>query len=165
MNIAANSTSKTKAMTDYDVIIVGAGFSGLYALYKLRKKGYSARVYEAGTGVGGVWYWNRYPGARVDVENLEYSYTFSAELEREWQWSERYCSQPELEAYANHVADRFDLRRDIQLDTRVTSMRFDEESGRWHVSTNRGDRVASQYCVMATGCLSIPKTIDLPGID
>jgi len=149
MSSASNSTSASKV--DYDVIIVGAGFAGLYALHKLRKEGYSARVYEAGSGVGGVWYWNRYPGARVDVENLEYSYTFSAELEREWRWSERYSSQPELEAYANHVADRFDLRRDIQLGTRVTAMRFDEESSRWQVSTNRGDQVASRYCVMATG--------------
>ena len=161
MIASVEATSKV----DYDVIIVGAGFAGLYALYKLRKEGYSARVYETGTGVGGVWYWNRYPGARVDVENLEYSYTFSAELERDWQWSERYSSQPELEAYANHVADRFDLRRDIQFDTRVTAMRFDEERNRWHVDTNRGDEVTSRYCVMATGCLSIPKTIDLPGID
>ena len=163
MSIASNSTSTPKV--DYDVIIVGAGFAGLYALYKLRNEGYSARVYEAGTGVGGVWYWNRYPGARVDVENLEYSYTFSAELEREWQWSERYSAQPELEAYANHVADRFDLRRDIQLDTRVTAMRFDEKVSCWHVSTNRGDQTAARYCVMATGCLSIPKAVDLPGID
>jgi cyclohexanone monooxygenase len=159
------SDSRSTSEVDYDVIIVGAGFAGLYALYKLRKEGYSARVYEAGTGVGGVWYWNRYPGARVDVENLEYSYTFSAELERDWQWSERYSSQPELEAYANHVADRFDLRRDIQFETRVTAMRFDEKSHRWHAGTNRGDEVTSRYCVMATGCLSIPKTIDLPGID
>src|SRR5580704_1445991 len=157
--------SRSTSKVDYDVIIVGAGFAGLYALYKLRNEGYSARVYEAGTGVGGVWYWNRYPGARVDVENLEYSYTFSAELEREWQWTERYSSQPELEAYANHVADRFDLRRDIQFETRVTAMRFDEERNVWQVGTNRGDRVTSRYCVMATGCLSIPKSIDLPGID
>jgi cation diffusion facilitator CzcD-associated flavoprotein CzcO len=163
MSFASDSRSTSKV--DYDVIIVGAGFAGLYALYKLRNEGYSARVYEAGTGVGGVWYWNRYPGARVDVENLEYSYTFSAELERDWRWSERYSSQPELEAYANHVADRFDLRRDIQFETRVTTMRFDEESNRWHVGTHRGDEVASRYCVMATGCLSIPKNIDLPGID
>ena len=163
MSFASDSRSTSKV--DYDVIIVGAGFAGLYALYKLRKEGYSARVYEAGTGVGGVWYWNRYPGARVDVENLEYSYTFSAELERDWQWSERYSSQPELEAYANHVADRFDLRRDIQFETRVTAMRFDEERIVWQVGTNRGDRVTSRYCVMATGCLSIPKAIDLPGID
>lgn len=152
-------------MNDCDVIIVGAGFAGLYALYKLRKEGYSARVFEAGSGVGGVWYWNRYPGARVDVENLEYSYTFSAELEREWQWSEQYSSQPELEAYANYVADRFDLKRDIQFETRVTAMRFDEETNRWCVASNRGDRVSARYCVMATGCLSIPKAIDLPGID
>jgi|SRR6266478_4945853 len=165
MNIAANSTSRSKAMADYDVIIVGAGFAGLYALYKLRKEGYSALLYEAGSGVGGVWYWNRYPGARVDVENLEYSYTFSKELEQDWQWSEQYSSQPELEAYANHVADRFDLKRDIRFGTRVTAMRFDEETDRWSVVTNQGDHVTGQYCVMATGCLSVPKEIDLPGID
>ena len=153
------------SFASYDVVIVGAGFAGLYALYKLRKEGYCVRVYEAGSGVGGVWYWNRYPGARVDVENLEYSYTFSAELERDWQWSERYSSQPELEAYANHVADRFDLRRDIQFETRVTAMRFDEERNRWHVGTDRGTEVTARYCVMATGCLSIPKPVDLPGID
>jgi cation diffusion facilitator CzcD-associated flavoprotein CzcO len=163
MSFASDSRSTSKV--DYDVIIVGAGFAGLYALYKLRNEGYCARVYEAGSGVGGVWYWNRYPGARVDVENLEYSYTFCAELERDWQWSERYSSQPELEAYANHVADRFDLRRDIQFETRITAMRFDQKSDRWHVGTHRGDEVTSRYCVMATGCLSIPKTIDLPGID
>jgi cyclohexanone monooxygenase len=165
MNIAANSTSKAKVTSDYDVIIVGAGFAGLYALYKLRKEGHSVLVYEAGSGVGGVWYWNRYPGARVDVENLEYSYTFSKELEQDWQWSEQYSSQPELESYANHVADRFDLKRNIRFDTRVTAMRFDEERDRWSVMTDRGDRVTARYCVMATGCLSIPKRIDLPGID
>src|ERR1700733_11178444 len=163
MSFASDSRSTSKV--DYDVIIVGAGFAGLYALYKLRNEGYSARVYEAGTAVGGVWYWNRYPGARVDVENLEYSYTFSAELERDWRWSEQYSSQPELEAYANHVADRFDLRRDIQFETRVTAMRFDEETDRWSVATNRGDQVTGRFCVMATGCLSVPKEIDLPGID
>jgi cation diffusion facilitator CzcD-associated flavoprotein CzcO len=162
---AANLPLETKAPAAYDVIIVGAGFAGLYALYKLRKDGHSVLVYEAGSGVGGVWYWNRYPGARVDVDNLEYSYTFSTELERDWRWSERYSSQPELEAYANHVADRFDLRRDIRFNTRVTAMRFDEHTNRWFVSTNRSDEVVGRYCVMATGCLSIPKNIDLPGID
>lgn len=165
MNIAANSTSKTAAAAAYDVIVVGAGFAGLYALYKLRRDGHSVLVFEAGSGVGGVWYWNRYPGARVDVENLEYSYTFSKELEQEWRWSERYSSQPELEAYANHVADRFDLRGDIRFNTRVTAMHFDEQTDRWRVSTNRGDAVVCRYCVMATGCLSVPKDIDLPGID
>src|SRR5512140_1848902 len=105
----------------YDVVVVGAGFSGLYMLHKLRNQGFSARVFEAGTGVGGTWYWNRYPGARVDIESQEYSYSFSDELCDEWEWTERYASQPELLKYLNHVADRFDLRRDIQLETRVTA--------------------------------------------
>src|SRR5258708_4415218 len=122
MNLAVNSAAPNNAAaTDYDVVIIGAGFAGLYALYKLRGVGHHCRLYEAGTGVGGVWYWNRYPGARVDVESLEYSYTFSAELEKEWHWSEQYSSQPELEAYANHVADHFDLKRDIHFETRVTA--------------------------------------------
>jgi len=103
------------SQTSYDVVIVGAGFSGLYMLHKVRQLGLSARVYEAGSGVGGTWFWNRYPGARVDIESQEYSYSFSPELEDEWQWTERYASQPELLRYLNHVADRFDLRADIQL--------------------------------------------------
>src|SRR5450755_2800406 len=123
MNIAANSAARA---TDYDVVVVGAGFAGLYSLYRLRGLAYSVRVFEAGTGVGGTWYWNRYPGARVDIESREYSYSFSAELEHEWKWTEQYASQPELEAYANHVADRFDLKRDIQFETRVTAALFDE---------------------------------------
>jgi cyclohexanone monooxygenase len=110
----------------YDVVIVGAGFAGLYMLHRLRELGFSARVYEAGAGVGGTWYWNRYPGARCDVESLEYSYTFSDALRREWQWTERYAAQPEILRYLNHVADRFDLRRDIQFKTKVTSAVFDE---------------------------------------
>ena len=111
-------------MDRLDVVIVGAGFSGLYMLHKLRGLGLSARVYEAGSGVGGTWFWNRYPGARVDIESQEYSYSFSPELEDEWVWSERYASQPELLRYLNHVADRFDLRRDIRLETRIVSAAF-----------------------------------------
>jgi cyclohexanone monooxygenase len=150
--------------SSYDVVIVGAGFAGLYMLHKLRKQGHSVRVYEAGDGVGGTWFWNCYPGARVDIESHEYSYSFDAELELEWEWSERYASQPELLRYINHVADRFDLRRDIQLNTRVTAAKFDDSTNRWTVTTDRGDRMTAQFCVMATGCLSVPKDVDLPGV-
>ena len=150
---------------DFDVVIVGAGFAGLFALHQLRSEGNRCRVFERGVGVGGVWHWNRYPGARVDVESLEYSYNFSRELERDWKWGEQYSSQPELEAYANHVADRFDLRRDIQLETNVLACHFVEEAGHWLVTTDCGDRVTAQFLVMASGSLSEPKDIDLPGIE
>ncbi|HEV7693259.1 MAG TPA: NAD(P)/FAD-dependent oxidoreductase [Hyphomonadaceae bacterium] len=146
-----------------DVVVVGAGFSGLYMLHRLRGLGLSTAVVEAGSGVGGTWYWNRYPGARVDVESQEYSYSFSEDLEREWQWSERYAPQPELLAYLNHVADRFDLRRDIRFDTLVTEARFDETAKLWRVVTDKGDRLDARFCVMATGCLNAPKTPDIPG--
>ena len=148
-----------------DIVIVGAGFAGLYMLHKARGLGLNACVFEAGPSVGGTWYWNRYPGARVDVESQEYSYSFSPELEDEWQWSERYAAQPELLRYLNHVADRFDLRRDIHLDTRVTEAVYDSRSNRWNVKTDKGDNVAARFCVMATGCLSAPKQIDIPGAD
>jgi cyclohexanone monooxygenase len=154
-----------EAMDSVDVVVVGAGFSGLYMLHKLRGLGFSARVYEAGSGVGGTWYWNRYPGARVDIESQEYSYSFSAELEDEWEWSERYASQPELLRYLNHVADRFDLRRDIRFDTRVVAATFDEAAGRWCVVTDKSERLLARFCVMATGCLSTPKSGDFPGAD
>jgi cyclohexanone monooxygenase len=146
-----------------DMAIIGAGFSGLYMLHKARQLGLSARVFEAGDGVGGTWYWNRYPGARVDVESHEYSYSFSPELEEAWSWSERYAAQPELLRYLNHVADRFDLRRDISLNTRATEVVFDEAAHRWTLKTDKGDSVSARYCVMATGCLSVPKQIDIPG--
>jgi cyclohexanone monooxygenase len=151
--------------TDFDVVVVGAGFAGLYMLHKLRGRGFSARVFEAGDGVGGTWYWNRYPGARVDIESQEYSFSFDPALEAEWTWSERYAPQAELLRYANHVADRYDLRRDIQLETRVVSAIFDETTSRWTVTTDRGDVVTARYCVMATGCLSVPKELDLPGAE
>jgi cyclohexanone monooxygenase len=149
----------------FDAVIVGAGFSGLYMLHKLRGMGLSARIYEAGTGVGGTWYWNRYPGARVDIESQEYSYSFSPELDDEWVWSERYATQPELLRYLNHVADRFDLRPDIQLETRVTTAHFDESSNRWTVTTDRGETISARYCVMATGCLSVPNDATFPGME
>ena len=148
-----------------DMVIVGAGFSGLYMLHKARQQGLAARLIEAGEGVGGTWFWNRYPGARVDVESHEYSYSFSPELEREWKWKERYAAQPELLEYLNHVADRFDLRRDISFNTRVVSAAFDEATHRWMVKTDKGEVVSARYCVMATGCLSAPKKVDIPGAD
>lgn len=148
----------------YDVVVVGAGFSGLYMLHRLRQSGESVRVYEAGPSVGGTWFWNRYPGARVDIESQEYAYSFSPELDAEWKWTERYAAQPELLAYLNHVADRFDLRRDIQLETRVTAAVWDEAARRWNVTTDRGDAVTARHVVMATGCLSVPKDdIEIPG--
>ncbi len=146
-----------------DVVIVGAGFAGMYMLHRLRALGMTARVFEAGSGVGGTWYWNRYPGARCDVESMQYSYSFSPELEQEWQWSELFASQPEILRYANHVADRFDLRRDIQFDTTVTEARFDRATHRWDIRTDRGDHVSATYCVMATGCLSTARRPDFPG--
>jgi cyclohexanone monooxygenase len=153
-----------KPAEDLDVIIVGAGFAGLYMLHRARGLGLTAAIIEAADGVGGTWYWNRYPGARVDIESLEYSYSFSDALEREWQWSERYATQPELLAYLNHVADRFDLRRDIRLGTRVVAAVFDEDHNRWTVTTDRGDTICARFCVMATGCLSVPKDIDIAGV-
>jgi cyclohexanone monooxygenase len=148
-----------------DVVIVGAGFAGLYMLHRLRGLGLSASVFEAGSGVGGTWYWNRYPGARCDVESMQYSYSFSPELQQEWQWSELFASQPEILRYANHIADRFDLRRDIQFDTRVTEARFDRATHRWDIRTDRGDVVSARHCVMATGCLSTARVPDFPGIE
>ncbi len=147
----------------FDAVVVGAGFAGLYALHRLRGLGLSARVFEAGDGVGGTWYWNRYPGARCDVESMDYSYSFSEALQQQWRWTERYASQPEILTYLNHVADRFDLRRDIQLGTRVTAAVFDEATSRWTVETDRGDRVSARFCIMATGCLSDARLPDLPG--
>ncbi|MFN3744136.1 MAG: flavin-containing monooxygenase [Hyphomicrobiaceae bacterium] len=150
-------------VTSYDVVIVGAGFGGMYMLHRLRELGLSARVLDAATGVGGTWYWNRYPGARCDVESMQYSFSFSKELQQEWSWSERFAAQPEILAYANHVADRFDLRRDIQLETRVTAAHYDAAAHRWLIITDRGDRLSAQFCVMATGCLSTAKLPEIEG--
>ena len=147
----------------YDVVVVGAGVSGLYALHHFRELGFTTHVIEAGEGVGGTWYWNRYPGARCDVPSMEYSYGFSPELEQEWEWTEVFPAQEELERYFNHVADRFDLRRDIQLGTRVTAATYDDDSSRWTVETDHGDRYSAQFLVMATGCLSAPLEPQIPG--
>lgn len=149
----------------FDAVIVGAGFAGLYMLHRLRNLGLSAVVFEQGDNVGGTWYWNRYPGARCDAESLAYSFSFSEQLEQDWEWSERYATQPEILAYAEHVADRFDLRRDIRFDSRVESAVFDEAENRWQVSSGRGDRITAQFCIMATGCLSVPQRPDIDGLD
>jgi cyclohexanone monooxygenase len=149
----------------FDAVIVGAGFGGLYMLHSLRKLGFTARVFEAGSGVGGTWYWNRYPGARCDVESMQYSYSFDEDLDQEWTWTEKYAPQPEILAYANHVADRFDLRRDIHFDTRVTEAAFDETAKRWTVRTDRGDEISVQFCIMAVGCLSAANRPEFDGID
>ncbi len=148
-----------------DVVIVGAGLAGLYMLYRLRGLGRSARGLEEGGGVGGTWYWNRYPGARCDVESVDYSYSFSEELEQEWSWTERYATQAEILTYIEHVAERFDLMRDVALDTRVTAARFDEATGRWEIVTERGERVSARFCVMATGCLSVPQEPAIAGLE
>ena len=150
---------------EVDVIVVGAGFAGMYMLYRLRAMGFSVRVLEAADGVGGTWYWNRYPGARCDVESMQYSYQFSEELQQEWEWSERYSPQPEILKYANHVADRFDLRRDIQFETRVESAHFNDVAGRWLIATEAGERYSARYCIMATGCLSSPNEPTFDGLD
>ena len=137
-----------------DICVVGAGFAGMYTIVKARQMGKSVRVFEAGTDVGGTWYWNRYPGARCDIESVEYSYSFDEDLQQEWEWTERYAAQPEILKYARHVADRFDLRSDIQFSTRVLSAHFDESTSTWVTTTDRGDVVRSQFIIFATGCLS-----------
>jgi len=156
------NTADTKT---YDAVVIGAGFAGLYMLHRLRQLGMTARVYESGDGVGGTWYWNRYPGARCDVESMQYSYSFSEELQQEWEWTERYPKQAEILTYINHVADRFDLRPDIQLETRVVSAAYDEASRRWTVETDHGDKVCAQYVISAAGCLSAARVPEIPGLE
>jgi cation diffusion facilitator CzcD-associated flavoprotein CzcO len=149
----------------YDVMIVGAGFAGMYLLHKLRGQGFSARVYDAAGGVGGTWYWNRYPGARCDVMSVDYSFSFDPELEQEWEWEEKYATQPEILRYAKHVADRYNLWPDMQFDTRVEAAHFDEDQNRWLVATSAGDVVSAGHVVMAVGTLSAPKLPEIPGIE
>jgi cyclohexanone monooxygenase len=159
------STNPTNTAATVDAVVVGAGFAGMYMLHCLRELGLSARVIEAGGGVGGTWYWNRYPGARCDVESMQYSYSFSDELDQDWTWSEKYSPQPEILAYANHVADRYDLRRDIQFDTRVTEAAFDEAANRWIVETDQGERINAQFFITAVGCLSAANRPPFEGLD
>ena len=164
----------------YDAVVIGAGFAGIYMLYKLRQMGLTAKVYETGDDVGGTWYWNRYPGARCDVESLEYCYSFDPELEQEWEWTERYPGQPEILRYAQHVAERYDLYRDIQFKTKVTKAAFDDDTGRWHISSAPAvdhidhnhapagpdtELVTAEYLVTAVGCLSSSNVPDIEGTD
>jgi cyclohexanone monooxygenase len=148
----------------FDVVIVGAGFSGLYMLHRLRGLGFSVHVCEAGSDVGGTWFWNRYPGARCDVESMQYSYSFDEALQQDWRWSERFATQPEILSYINHVADRFALRRDISLDTRIASATYDEDAVEWTLTTQAGAQIAARFCIMATGCLSAARIPDFPGM-
>ena len=158
------SPSQPADTRQLDVAVVGGGLGGLYAIHRLRGMGLRVRAYEAGSGVGGTWFWNRYPGARCDVESLEYSYSFSDELQQEWKWPERYGNQPEILQYINHVADRFDLRRDVQLNTRIVSALFDRKTGLWTLRTDKGEEIRARYCVMAAGNLSTPRVPDFKGI-
>ena len=149
---------------DVDVVVVGAGFAGLYTVYRLRAEHYTVRVFDAAGDLGGTWYWNRYPGARVDIPSVDYMFSFDPDWRRDWQWSEKYATQPEILRYLNHVADKFDLRRDIQFRTRVTQARWDHRS-LWRVRTDRDDDITCRFIVMATGCLSTPKEVDIDGVE
>ncbi|MQY33872.1 Phenylacetone monooxygenase [Streptomyces sp. RB17] len=152
-------------MPDHDVLVIGAGFAGLYQLHSLRRLGFDAHVLEAGDDVGGTWYWNRYPGARCDIESIEYSYSFDADLEQEWNWSERYAAQPELLSYAQQVADRFDLRKFITFGTRVQKLEWDDAATHWTVLTDDGVSRTARHVIAATGCLSMPSRPDFAGAD
>jgi cyclohexanone monooxygenase len=158
-------SDQPKALSSVDAVIVGAGFSGLYLLHRFRKLGISTRVFERGGDVGGTWYWNRYPGARCDVESMQYSFSFDEDLQQEWQWSEKFSPQPQILAYVNHVADRFDLRKDIDFDVEVTAAHYDDGARRWAVETDSGERVSAQFFIMATGCISTAQIPDLDGFD
>ena len=159
---SAGKRRLSAAGPDFDAVVVGAGFAGLYMLHRLRELGLSVRVFERGSGVGGTWYWNRYPGARCDGDSVEYSYQFSDELQQQWRWTERNASQPEILRYLEHVADRFDLLRDIGFETTVTEACFDEAAGCWQITTGDGAQLTATYCIMATGCLS---AVNRPAFD
>ncbi|MEC7973130.1 MAG: NAD(P)/FAD-dependent oxidoreductase [Pseudomonadota bacterium] len=152
-------------MENVDAVIVGAGFSGLYLLHRLRKAGFSTRVFERGGDVGGTWYWNRYPGARCDVESLQYSYSFDEQLQQEWHWPEKFSAQPDILAYANHVADRFDLKKDIEFNTEVKVGCFDEKSSSWKITTSKGEKVTARFFIMATGCISTTQVPSIKGLN
>jgi cyclohexanone monooxygenase len=161
----ATETQRAPVPNTVDVVIVGAGFGGIYMLHRLRGLGLSAIVFDVASGVGGTWYWNRYPGARCDVESMQYSYSFSDELQQEWHWSELFAGQPEILRYANFVTDKLDLRRDMRFETRVTDAVFDDATNRWTVRTDRGDTVSARYTIMASGCLSAARMPDFPGME
>jgi cation diffusion facilitator CzcD-associated flavoprotein CzcO len=146
-----------------DAVVVGAGFSGLYMLHRLRELGLSAKAFDSASDVGGTWYWNRYPGARCDIPTTDYAYSFDPDLDKEWTWSEKYATQPEILDYLRFVADRHGLRSDIEFSTAVTSARWDDQERSWRVTTDRGNEVRSRYYIMASGCLSMPKSPDIEG--
>jgi cyclohexanone monooxygenase len=147
-----------------DVAVVGAGFSGLYLIYRLRKLGFTVRAFDTASDIGGTWYWNRYPGARCDVESMQYSYSFDEDLQQSWNWSERFATQPEILAYARHVAERFDLKRDVELNTMITSAGYDETAQGWILTTDKGETIEARFCVMATGCLSAARDPEIKGV-
>ena len=158
----ANDTEKATG-TEVDAVVVGAGFAGLYLIHRLRQMGHSVIAFDSADDVGGTWYWNRYPGARCDIPTTDYTYSFDPDLEKEWSWSEKYATQPEILAYLRHVADKYDLRKDIRFSTRISAARWDEQAKRWHVVTEGGDEVRCRFYIMATGCLSMPKEPDIEG--
>ena len=164
-NVAMNDKTSAANRNDYDAVIIGGGFAGLYMLHRLRQIGLSARAVESGNGVGGTWYWNRYPGARCDAESLVYSYSFNTEIEQKWEWSERYSTQAEILEYIEHVAKELDLNKHISLNTRVISAMFDENLKQWNIETDNGDKLVGQFCIMATGCLSVPSIPEINGLD
>ena len=159
------SEAQSERVENFDAIVIGAGVSGLYQLYRLRELGLSVRCLEDGGGVGGTWYWNRYPGCRFDSESESYGYSFSKELLQEWDWKEHYSGQPENERYLNYVADKFDLRRDIQFNSRVTSAVFDERANRWEVRLESGQRMRAQFVIAAVGILSARNIPPFEGVD
>ncbi|MCI0784707.1 MAG: NAD(P)/FAD-dependent oxidoreductase [Chloroflexi bacterium] len=161
----AAGTERVEDIAQFDVIVIGAGVTGLYSLYRLRELGFSVRAFEEGGGVGGTWYWNRYPGCRFDSESYTYGYSFSEELLQEWDWKEHYSGQPENERYLNYVADKFDLRRDIRLNSRVVSAVFDEDENRWQVQLEDGHRARAQFLITSVGILSAGYIPDFEGID
>jgi cation diffusion facilitator CzcD-associated flavoprotein CzcO len=162
---AASSAVGASEDPDFDAIVIGAGVAGLYQLHRLRELGLRVRAFEAGSNVGGTWYWNRYPGARFDSESWTYGYSFSQELLDEWDWQEHFAPQPETERYLNFVADKFDLRRDIQFNSRVASARYDEDSRSWEITLDNGRRYSTRFLITAIGILSAPTMPNIPGID
>ncbi|MEM7212990.1 MAG: NAD(P)/FAD-dependent oxidoreductase [Pseudomonadota bacterium] len=161
--VDTQAQGRTEVPSRVDVVIVGAGFAGMYLLKMMREAGIQAVSLDAASGVGGTWYWNRYPGARVDIESMQYSMQFDKDLQQEWNWSERYAPQAELLRYANHIADRHDLRRDICFNTRVISAQYDDAAKEWTLTTGSGETVTAPWCIMATGCLSAPNLTKFPG--
>lgn len=160
-----SEANPAKEPIQLDVAVVGAGLGGLYAIHRMRGLGFKTRAFEAGSGVGGTWFWNKYPGARCDIESLEYSYSFDDDLQQEWHWPERYATQPQILAYIQHVAERFDLMRDVQLNTRIIEAVFNGDLNRWILKTSNGETISARFCIMATGNLSTPRVPDFKGID